>query len=518
MPFRTAATAIRRALRADSIMRAARTARERPLARACMILFLFWPIANSFASVDPDLSPIQFKGLGLPNLPVDILPLIQVRLSIQNDGHGAFATLPPEHKFRLYPTNEVGAAPLGNGGSVILFQNAAQPSWLGENPTTLWLEGRIHGASGLLSTEVLLGDSVIGRDSVRIRTAPFLVLSNCDPAEKLFFAGGSTPIWLKFMFDVTNALNGVIECEESHFDPFPQDVAEIGWAGVSAGRRTVWSLDRQNGFAELLDANVGCFANPEAPGMGGNIEASPPTQLHPHGRIIVGDNLPEPAKAFLRAQEVQTHDGSLIELPLDWLKVGHVDEVMSIVPLQGGAGFKIFVGDLDLAVQLLLDEISDLEDLLLETPDDQSLIDRQAWLESHAAPYLSPANEASVNVVRTKLSAIRAKLTEGLGIDSQSLISAPVLYPILNVVDTHPQEAEWILPNPLNMVVLNNLSGVRRILIPDPGVDRMLFHFGSRLQQIGYSSNDLWAVDTAAPHSGFGEVHCASNVARRRTP
>lgn len=281
MPFRTAATAIRRALRADSIMRAARTARERPLARACMILFLFWPIANSFASVDPDLSPIQFKGLGLPNLPVDILPLIQVRLSIQNDGHGAFATLPPEQKFRLYPTNEVGAAPLGNGGSVIL---------------------------------------------------------------------------------------------------------------------------------------------------------------------------------------------------------------------------------------------SDLEDLLLETPDDQSLIDRQAWLESHAAPYLSPANEASVNVVRTKLSAIRAKLTEGLGIDSQSLVSAPVLYPILNVVDTHPQEAEWILPNPLNMVVLNNLSGVRRILIPDPGVDRMLFHFGSRLQQIGYSSNDLWAVDTAAPHSGFGEVHCASNVARRRTP
>ena len=335
------------------------------------------------AAVDPDLKPVRISGLGLGSLPDALKPRLRVRLFLSNDEHDVFPTLPPEDKFRVFATNEVGALPLGGGGADLLDLTGATCPWLGDDPATFWVEGLVHGASASLTTEVSLDGSVIGRDTIRIRVAPFLVLSNCDVAEKLFYANLGTTDWETFAQDVTNAVAGFLPAEESQHAPFPQDVAELGWSGIGTnGPPVVWSMER-NGFTELLSPGVGVFTNPAVSKMGGNIEAIPPTALYPNGRIVVGSNLTEVAKSFLRAQEVQTADGQLIELPLDWLKVGHVDEVMAVVPAVGGE-FKILVGDLALATNLLDGEIRSLTE--------EKQLNPSAWTDVDEA-YLSFLSE-----------------------------------------------------------------------------------------------------------------------------
>ena len=117
----------------------------------------------------------------------------------------AFPERAPEEKFRVFATNEVGALPLGDGGAGLLDLTGADCPWLGDDPATFWVEGRVHGASASLATEVSLDGAVIGRDAIRIRVAPFLVLSNCDVAEKLFYANPDDGNWDDFEADVTDA-------------------------------------------------------------------------------------------------------------------------------------------------------------------------------------------------------------------------------------------------------------------------------------------------------------------------
>ena len=174
----------------------------------------------------------------------------------------AFPERAPEEKFRVFATNEVGALPLGDGGAGLLDLTGADCPWLGDDPASFWVEGRVHGASANLATEVSLDGSVIGRDAIRIRVAPFLVLSNCDVAEKLFYANLGTPDWEAFALDVTNAVSVFLPAVETPHTPFPQDVAELGWGGIETnGNPVVWSMER-NGFKELLANDVGVFWNP----------------------------------------------------------------------------------------------------------------------------------------------------------------------------------------------------------------------------------------------------------------
>jgi hypothetical protein len=214
---------------------------------------------SAHAAVDPDLKPVRVSGLGLGSLPDALKPRLRVRLFLSNDVHDVLPTLPPEDKFRVFATNEVGALPLGGGGADLLDLTGATCPWLGDDPATFWVEGRVHGASACLSTEASLDGAVIGRDSIRIRVAPFLVLSNCDVAEKLFYTNPDDGYWDDFEADVTNALAGFLPTARCPHAPFPQDVAEIGWSGLGTnGNPSVWSM-MPGGFSELLFSGVGVF-------------------------------------------------------------------------------------------------------------------------------------------------------------------------------------------------------------------------------------------------------------------
>ncbi len=114
---------------------------------------------------------------------------------------------------------------------------------------------------------------------------------------------------------------------------------------------------------ELLDVDVGVVdPAPEVLAghrggrfdQGGDIECSPPVRGYPFGRIITAKSAAGETNhllPFLRGQVVQLP----IEIDTSWLTVGHVDEIVSFLPVASSpVGFKVIVASPAVA-QLALD-------------------------------------------------------------------------------------------------------------------------------------------------------------------
>lgn len=87
---------------------------------------------------------------------------------------------------------------------------------------------------------------------------------------------------------------------------------------------------------------------------GGNVLASPPLPGFPHGRIIVGRSLQQELKEFFRQQRLQASpDGNLIEIDTDWLKIGHVDEIIAFVTARDRPGFRVVLPDFQAGLRIL---------------------------------------------------------------------------------------------------------------------------------------------------------------------
>lgn len=479
------------------------------------IIFLFFVGINLFGAVNPDVMPVEVKGLGLSDLDESHLARLRVRLSLSNTDDDTFPNELPESKLRIFATNTINAVALGSGESIVLDISGTQCPWIGNNSSTFWVEGLKHGASANLVSEVFFDGNSIGQDSVRIRVAPFLVLSNNDVAEKLFVATLGEDDWSSFYSGMQEAATGIVEVEETLHIPFPQDVAELGWSGISNGRKVVWSMER-SGFSELLSSSIGCFYSPHISGMGGNVEATPPCSLYPNGLIIVGNTLPEVAVDFLSQQSVQTINGNLVVLPVEWLTVGHVDEVVSIIPT-GVNGFSILIADLDRAIFLLREELNSVNTwITIHGQDDDLQIYKDA-IEDLLCSYELPANASKITAIREKLFIIKEILKQALGMSDDAFHAIPVLF---SLPESLPMNGtvRARLPNQINLVALKNETGNRRLLIPDSECPPFLDDIETTLSNLGYQTSEYRFVDTSGPHFRGGEAHCASSVLRRRSP
>jgi hypothetical protein len=109
----------------------------------------------------------------------------------------------------------------------------------------------------------------------------------------------------------------------------------------------------------LLKLGVGCFqlgdklfdnANNERESgdYGGNIELLPPNNNRPLGTLMLGNTVSAELARFFKAQEFQWDAGLSASTPVDWLEVGHIDEVTSF--LSGG---RVLLADSHQAIELL---------------------------------------------------------------------------------------------------------------------------------------------------------------------
>lgn len=478
-------------------------------------ILLFFVAFGSFGAVNPDVMPVEIKGFGLPELDESLLARFRVRLSLSSSDDDTFSNEHPETKLRIFATNTINAVALGSGDSVLLDISGTQCPWIGNNSSTIWVEGLKHGASASLVSEVFFDGNSIGRDSLRIRVAPFLVLSNSDVAEKIYVATIGGDDWSSFFNDMQESAAGIVEIEETIHIPFPQDVAELGWSGISNGRKVVWSMER-NGFSELLSQTVGCFYSPHVSGMGGNVEATPPCSRYPNGLVVVGNTLPEVAVDFLKQQSVQTTNGNIVVLPVEWLKVGHVDEVVSFIPT-GENGFSILIADLDRAIFLLREELNAVNTWMTINGQDDDMLTYKDAIEELLYDYELSENVSKVSAIHAKLSVIKETLKQVLGMSDDAFHAIPVLFSLPESLPMNRTVAAR-LPNQINLVALKNEAGNRRLLIPNAECPPFLDDIQTTLSDLGYQMTEYRFIDTSGPHFHGGEAHCASSVLRRRNP
>ena len=448
-----------------------------------------------------DICTLKLAKLGIyaEDIPVEMTLELSVE-SPSNDLSGAPAA---KNRARIFCSKDrdaqgvVGPDPLTDK---VVFKKSPGSSDIdieligGTGDLEMGIEGIEYGREVIVKLLLKLNGQELCNDSIRLLVSPFLVLANTDKATMAYVANAYG--WQDFYDETAVALNGVVTVVEYSAD-FTQDYAEIG-ATRSALGQSVRKLCTIAGFfgtryADQVASDTGFF-NIEAGNPGGNVEASPPIQGYPYGRLIVGSSLQNNVEVFLKAQKVQTDVGNLIELPVSWLQVKHVDEVMSIIPV--GSGFKVLVADLDLAI-----------DLLRNNPNEETWggFDTRTQL---LAAYDNPNNAAKITLINNYLTSIRSALVQGLGIDTSDLIKVPVAFEM-------DQEGSigTKLPDMVNLIVVVPQSGSLNLVVPRPYFAPFATTLGASLTSAGCSGT-MTFVDTTGPHSAGGEAHCASNVRR----
>ena len=198
-----------------------------------------------------------------------------------------------------------------------------------------------------LTLELRCGDTVIDSDAIRMKVAPWIMLSREQASEEIWAAddGESND---EFLFnpeqDYYALTNSAQLCSVANQNnQWFQDHVEIGFTQRPGGPKThiVFRLPYINQptwpLSNLLTNDVGCFqlgrkiSNEDySANIGGNLEVLSPTTDYPLGIIELGNSgVSVLLKQFLESQEVQSPK---FDLPVGWLTVGHIDEVTSFLP------------------------------------------------------------------------------------------------------------------------------------------------------------------------------------------
>jgi hypothetical protein len=248
----------------------------------------------------------------------------------------------------------------------------------------LGIEGVEYGTEVIVKLTVSIGIQKLLEDSQHILVSPFLVASNvcelrqafvgtsshADDADTAAFAAAFTALCNTPVIPIDAASYVANNVR----DVWVQDCMEIGYVRMAARSQkgfremnAVLDLSRPQGLGRLpselstaayaqYNLNMGyvkvinrVLNDDEAwQNGGGNIEASPaiPDSAWPAGRVLVGGRrnangtvspqIHEELRKFLERQKVQVSSSSgILALDTSWLAVGHVDEIVSFVSING---------------------------------------------------------------------------------------------------------------------------------------------------------------------------------------
>jgi hypothetical protein len=223
---------------------------------------------------------------------------------------------------------------------------------------------------------------------------------------------------------------------------------------------------------------------------GGGIDVSLPDANHPHGRLILAaDYINSQGCAFFERQKLQWPP---IFLPVDWLFVGHVDEVMCIIP--SGSSSVVCVGDLTNAIAILNDYTT--------YPTNEIEPGEYFSRSNLQTAYNDPNNATAVATIQAYLDSAATNLSAQLGVTT---VRIPVVY---TLAYTGSGNCKTYLPNSVNAAIAN-VGGTVKAGIPNPRFYPFRQVIANRLNFLG--ANMAW-INNDTPHSYFGEAHCASNT------
>jgi len=292
---------------------------------------------------------------------------------------------------------------------------------------------------------------------------------------------------------------------------------------------------------------------------GGNFLCTPPLPGYPFGRIVHGNDASRPVSKdlldFIHAQGMQAP----LAIDTSWLKVGHIDEVLTFIPWpQGKAknqsrhGFRVLVASHRKAMELV--RIAPGGRLLFR----QHLGEGEGFIRDKALKGLADFTCGSVcacallegvtNEVEGYIDHIIVTLLAALDLGDHDVVKLPVLFhlygttpaqvealenaakpSILELASSESKKQEAPVtarqrfvaytPNVVNMLVATSRLGQATLCVPKPNgpsgeVAEAKYHcsFEAYIAMVlSESGNDIVFIDDfAVAHRNAGEIHCTT--------
>jgi protein-arginine deiminase len=381
----------------------------------------------------------------------------------------------------------------------------------------------------VVTAAVTFPDGTEESDSVRLRVAPFIMLSNLHEGKTLYVRAypERNDLFLEQLGELVPAAGAelvVVPAGEPYraSSIWCQDALEIGYSEAPGNRMNVVLRANRNRTLDefpklgMLGPDYGWVVcgeyRPELRErrLGnnwldwyGNLEVTPPLPDHPFGRIYYGANGDESLNPeivdMLNAQGVQ---GPAVKLDTGWLAIKHVDEMVCFVPT-GSANrpHKVLVPDVDAMLGLLEGWAGEgLGDLPLLQP-----FGREGTEVRTVASLLADSELVDLNrALQQERIAPNVETLKGeFGLRDSDIIRMPGLF---------TQRGGSLFPNMVNSVVLNG-----HFLTSDPhgpevdGKDLLQEYVLGLLADLPL---DVHFLDDRTYHRSGGNVHCATNVRR----
>jgi protein-arginine deiminase len=258
---------------------------------------------------------------------------------------------------------------------------------------------------------------------------------------------------------------------------------------------------------------------------GGNLEIIPPhtvgATLRPWGRILVGGGTGtligggsvtrQFAIEYRQFFNALAYQGtSTLEIHTEWLAVGHVDEVVQVVPAPATArGWKIALSSTTLA-----------KSLITGLPSGTPVFEGRTtygWETTVGAILGDTALMTYNDGAQVKLDAIKTYLKTNCGLTDADFVELPVLYE-----DVGSLYAAAYNPGVVNFIVIPSTTGTIHIIVPDPEgpdapTDVWADDVKTKLEALGTVANPIvvtFADVFYSYHDLLGEAHCGTNTVR----
>lgn len=474
--------------------------------------------ADAVVNGDEDLKDLAvLKVKRIPNLPKD------ARVSISVDD----ASLSRVHLFLKVNDNEYKLLNLtadGNNDPARLRQSDlelrieansyADGSWSGETEVTV----SVRSSNGETQS-----------DSVKLKVAPFILLSNFNKGNILYVREfpGRNEAFLQSLGELVPKAGAELVIVPGGEPYLPshiwlQDTLEIGYSEMPGQKMNVVlkanrnrSLDRY-AKDKLLGPDfgwiqVGTYREGYGRGRGGNgwldwygnLEVTPPLTGYPFGRIYYGYNPEGPKEASLNPEivgmlEAQGIQAPAVRLDTGWLLIKHVDEIISFLPSGDPEHpYKVLVVDTEAMIALLEKWIRDgygelpMLDLYSKKMTVSSLLKNKILMDRNKTLQIGRI-EPNINLLKQEL-----------GLSEEDFIRVPSFFDKYGVA---------VVPNMVNSTVLN---GHIFIVAPNgpviDGKDQLEEEMRRLLSSLPLTPHFL---DARIYHRWGGEVHCATNVRR----
>jgi hypothetical protein len=309
-------------------------------------------------------------------------------------------------------------------------------------------------------------------------------------------------IWSQDYFEIaTNKENG----KSSYLDlPYANE----------AGEHIPTSLALTCNRNLIRQAELGSDEEKEnAANYGGNIEALTPKLA------VVGSNMHPKQKQVLRSELQQ----KFIELNVDWLFVGHVDEVISVIPKKDSSNdlcpFDVFYASSGKALEILKEEAdAGGESLNINLQAGKSKGKNKPFTlgecfkktpsKNRMCISLINSNQEYEKIMVSNIQKIRQALIDSdPSCKSVEFIPVPVFFSPKNDQEKYGgdnDQAITMAPNPVNNIIIDE-----SILLPDQNFDFFSSYIRDLIRPYDLKIEYL---DGSYVHKFKGGIHCSTNI------